>query len=172
MKSTARSPNIRISPRAHELLRQLAKEEQQSMQSVMEDAIERHRRERFLGAANADFAALKADQKSWKRGCFGILDPIEGHEQAGSRPALILSVDLFNEGPAELVVAVPLTRTQQKIRWHVIVRPPEAGLTAGSFIQCENLRSVSKRRLKRLQGRVSPATLEQVEDRVRILLGV
>ena len=37
------------------------------------------------------------------------LNPILGREQAGSRPALILSVDLFNGGPAELVVAVPLT---------------------------------------------------------------
>jgi mRNA interferase MazF len=92
------------------------------------------------------------------------LNPILGHKQAGSRPALILSVDLFNAGPAELVVAVPLTRTQRKIRWHVSVRPPEAGLAAESFIQCENVRSVSKLRLKRLRGRVSPKTLEQVED--------
>jgi len=67
MKSTARTPNIRISPRAHELLRQLAKEEQQSMQSVLDDAIEQYRRERFLRAANADFAALKADVRSWKQ---------------------------------------------------------------------------------------------------------
>jgi len=37
------------------------------MQSVLDDAIERYRRERFLRAANADFAALKTDEKSWKR---------------------------------------------------------------------------------------------------------
>jgi mRNA interferase MazF len=100
------------------------------------------------------------------------LDPILGREQAGFRPALILSVDLFNQGPAELVVVVPLTRTDRKIRWHVRVRPPEAGVEAESFVQCENLRSVSKQRLKRRRGRVSADTLEQVEDRVRILLGL
>ena len=100
------------------------------------------------------------------------LDPIKGHEQAGSRPALVLSVDLFNEGPAELVVVVPLTRTQRNIRWHVSLRPPEGGLAAESYIQCENVRSVSKLRLKRRRGRVSSATLEKVEDRVRILLGL
>jgi mRNA interferase MazF len=99
-------------------------------------------------------------------------NPIQGHEQAGSRPALILSVDPFNAGPAELVVVVPLTRTQRKIRWHVGVRPPEGGLTAQSFIQCENVRSVSKLRLKRRRGRVAPPTLDQVEDRIRILLGL
>jgi len=67
MKSIMRASNVRISPRAHELLRQLAEEGQQSMQSVLDDAIERYRRERFLRAANADFAALKGDVKAWKQ---------------------------------------------------------------------------------------------------------
>ena len=99
-------------------------------------------------------------------------DPTLGREQAGARPALIVSVDLFNEGPAELTVAIPLTRTPRKIRWHVPVSPPEGGLTSESYIQCENVRSISKARLKRRRGRVSEATLNQIEDRLRILLGL
>ena len=100
------------------------------------------------------------------------LNPVVGHEQAGFRPALILSVDLFNAGPAELVVVVPLTRTQRNVRWHVRIRPPEGGAVAESFVQCENVRAVSKHRLKRRRGKVSSETLEQVEDRIRILLGL
>ena len=100
------------------------------------------------------------------------LDPAIGHEQAGSRPALILSVDIFNEGPADLVVVVPVTRRERKVRWHVPIKPPEGGLVAESFIQCENVRAVSKSRVKRLRGRVSGSTMQQVEDRVRILLGL
>jgi mRNA interferase MazF len=100
------------------------------------------------------------------------LNPVVGHEQAGVRPALILSVDLFNAGPAELVVVVPLTRTQRNVRWHVRIRPPEGGAVAESFVQCENVRAVSKHRLKRRRGKVSSETLEQVEDRIRILLGL
>jgi mRNA interferase MazF len=99
-------------------------------------------------------------------------DPTTGHEQAGTRPALILSEDIFNEGPAEMVVVAPITRTQRKIRWHVSVAPPEGGLSSESFIQCENVRSVSRQRLKRRRGRVSPAVMRQVEDRLRILLGL
>ena len=99
-------------------------------------------------------------------------DPAIGHEQAGARLALIVSVDIFNEGPAGLVVAIPLTRTQRRIRWHVTVSAPEGGLVSESSIQCENVRSVSKRRLKRLRGRVSEETMLQVEDRLRILLGL
>jgi hypothetical protein len=66
MKSATRTPNVRLSPRAHALLRQIADEEQQSMQAVLDSAIERYRRERFLHAANADFAALKRNPKAWK----------------------------------------------------------------------------------------------------------
>jgi mRNA interferase MazF len=100
------------------------------------------------------------------------LDPTTGHEQAGTRPALILSEDIFNEGPADMVVVAPITRTQRKIRWHVPVAPPEGGLVSESFVQCENVRSVSKQRLKRRRGRVSPPVMQQVEDRLRILLGL
>ena len=44
------------------------------------------------------------------------LDPVIGHEQAGARPALVVSVDLFNEGPAELIVVAPITRTARKVK--------------------------------------------------------
>jgi mRNA interferase MazF len=67
---------------------------------------------------------------------------------------------------------IPITRTDRKVRWHVAVSPPEGGLVGDSFAQCENVRSVSKQRLKRLRGRVSEDIMEQVEDRLRILLGL
>jgi len=44
----------------------MAEEEQQSMQSVLDRAIERYRREKFLRAANADFEALRNDPRAWK----------------------------------------------------------------------------------------------------------
>jgi hypothetical protein len=66
MKSATRTPNVRISPHAHELLRQLAEEEDDSMQAVLDKAIERYRREKFLRDANADFAALKRNRRAWK----------------------------------------------------------------------------------------------------------
>jgi hypothetical protein len=66
MKIANRTPNVRISRRAHTLLRQLAEEEQRSMQAVLDRALERYRRERFLRAANADFERLRSDPKAWK----------------------------------------------------------------------------------------------------------
>lgn len=99
-------------------------------------------------------------------------DPTRGHEQAGTRPALVISVDLFNQGPAGLIIVLPITSRSKGIRSHVEVNPPEAGLTLRSFIKCEDVRSVSKDRLIRRFGAVSAATLDAVADRLRILMGL
>ena len=98
------------------------------------------------------------------------LDPTRGHEQAGIRPVLVLSTDVYNRGPADLVVAVPLTSKGKGVRWHLPVLPPEGGLTLPSFVLCDALRSLAKERCVRRLGTVTPATLKEVADRVRILL--
>ena len=98
------------------------------------------------------------------------LDPTRGHEQAGKRPALIISDDVFNGGPAGLVIVLPLTSQAKGIRTHVVVQPPEGGLRKPSYLKCEYVRSVSVERLGRRLGAVSPATMEAVAMRLRILM--
>lgn len=100
------------------------------------------------------------------------LNPVRGHEQAGTRPALVVSVDPFNQGPAGLVVVLPMTTTSRGIPFHVEVAPPEGGLREATFVKTEDVRSISKERLSQRWGRVSPRTLATVEDRLRILLGL
>ncbi|MBK9214178.1 MAG: type II toxin-antitoxin system PemK/MazF family toxin [Chloracidobacterium sp.] len=100
------------------------------------------------------------------------LDPTKGREQAGMRPALIISVDQFNHGSAELVIVIPITSKAKGIPLHVEVQPPEGGLTMMSFVKCEDVRSISTSRLVRRLGKVSNQTVELVEDRLRILLGL
>ena len=100
------------------------------------------------------------------------LDPTKGREQAGMRPALIISVDLFNDSAAELVVAVPITSKAKGVPLHVEVEPPEGGLTLKSFVKCEDVRSISTSRLVRRMGSVSAGTITSVEDKLRILLGL
>ncbi len=98
------------------------------------------------------------------------LNPTRGHEQAGKRPGLVVSVDLFNQGPAGLVVVIPLTTREKGIPFHVEIKPPEGGVTKRSFVKCEDLRSVSKERLVQRLGRATRNTLAAVEDRLGILL--
>lgn len=99
------------------------------------------------------------------------LNPIRGHEQAGARPVLIISTNTFNHGPAGLVFALPLTRTDRRIPIHVPVDPPEGGVSARSFILCDAVRSISKDRLgPKAWGTVSAASLRKVENNLRILM--
>ncbi|MDF5733447.1 MAG: type II toxin-antitoxin system PemK/MazF family toxin [Rhizonema sp. PD38] len=100
------------------------------------------------------------------------LNPTKGHEQAGKRPCLIVSVDLFDQGPSGLAIVLPITSKDKKIPFHVEVNPPEGGITQKSFIKCEDVRSVSLKRLSVLWGMVAPATITIVEDRLRILLNL
>lgn len=100
------------------------------------------------------------------------LDPVRGHEQAGRRPGLVVSVDPFNHGPAGLVVVLPLTSRMKNSHFHLPVEPPEGGLRSRSFVKTEDIRSVSMERLASRRGVVRPETLELVEDRLRILLGL
>ena len=98
------------------------------------------------------------------------LSPTQGREQRGTRPALVLSANTFNAGPAELAVVLPLTTKAKGIPFHVEIRPPEGGVSDTSYIECEDIRSISKERLRDRWGTVSSETLSQTEDRLRILL--
>ena len=109
-----------------------------------------------------------------KRGEVWLLDfdPIIGHEQAGIRPGIVLSMDRFNRGPSSLMFVCPLTSRSRNLSFHLPVEPPEGGLTMTSYIMTDNLRSVSQERIIRRMGIVSDETMEEVEDKVRILLGL
>ena len=100
------------------------------------------------------------------------LSPTRGREQDGMRPALVLSVDKFNRGPAGLVIVVPMTKTLRRIPTHVPVPAGEAGLTFDSYVKCEDLRSISKDRLVRHLGDVTYPRIESVQKFVRLLLGL
>jgi mRNA interferase MazF len=98
------------------------------------------------------------------------LTPTFGHEQAGRRPAVIISEDVFNSGPAELVIVLPVTSTLRPIPSQVQLSPPDGGLDRASAVLCEAIRSISRRRLVRRLGAISVARLGLVEDTLRILL--
>ena len=100
------------------------------------------------------------------------LNPTAWREQAGTRPALVVSVNIFNHGAAELVVVIPITSKPKGIPLHVEINPPEGGLSMTSYAKCEDVRSISTSRLMRRLGNVTPSTIDAVEDRLRVLLGL
>jgi len=100
------------------------------------------------------------------------LNPTVGHEQSGVRPAVILSVDRFNHGPAGLVVVLPVTTVAKGIRSHIRVLPSHTGFREESYIKCEEPRCVSKERLRTVLGSVDSKVMTEVGRVVSILLGI
>ena len=95
-----------------------------------------------------------------------------GHEQGGTRPCLIVSDNGMNHGLLGQVIVAPLTSVEKGFPSHVEVSPPEGGLRLPSFIKCEDVRSISHRRLIKRLGAVTMSTMERVEYRLRLLLGL
>lgn len=100
------------------------------------------------------------------------LNPTRGHEQAGVRPALVVSNDRFNQGPAHMMVIVPLTTTPRGVALHVPIVPPEGGVRRWSFVKCEDIRSITRERITHRWGAVSARTMNVVEHRLRTLLSL
>jgi mRNA interferase MazF len=96
------------------------------------------------------------------------LSPVEGHEQAGQRPCLVVSVDSLGQGPSELAIVVPITRTN-RTALEVEMSPPEGGLTDVSYAQPYQVRTVSRERLVTLRGRARSDTVREVIRRVHLL---
>ena len=98
------------------------------------------------------------------------LDPTRGHEQAGTRPVLVVSDDVFNRGAADLVVVLPITSTIRPIPSHVGLVPPEGGVRVDSAVLCEMVRSIAKERLVRRWGQLGSEKMAHISDVLRILL--
>lgn len=98
------------------------------------------------------------------------LDPVRGHEQGRSRPVLVMSADVVNRAPANLVTVVPITGRERKLRSYLRVDPPEGGLAKTSFVICDQIRTVSLLRLGKRYGQLAEATVALVELRIKDLL--
>ncbi len=96
--------------------------------------------------------------------------PGKGREIHKARPALVVSADEFNNCPAELVIILPITSTKTGIPSHIKIEPPEGGVKKTSFIKCDQIKTISKARLIKKWGIVSPRTVSKVESALRFLL--
>jgi predicted DNA-binding protein len=66
MSKTVESPNIRISRHSKATLRELANHEGKPMQTVLDEAIEQYRRDRFFRELDEGYARLQADPQAWQ----------------------------------------------------------------------------------------------------------
>lgn len=93
-----------------------------------------------------------------------------GREQAGRRPAVVVSADPLNQGPAGVVVVVPITTAHRGLPSHVEIEPGETGLDQISYAKCEDVKSISDQRLGGRLGAASPEPLFAIGRVLRYLL--
>ncbi|MDP2954881.1 MAG: type II toxin-antitoxin system PemK/MazF family toxin [Longimicrobiales bacterium] len=101
------------------------------------------------------------------------LDPTVGHEQRGVRPCIAVSDPAVNADPRfPLIAVVPLTGTPGEGSLYPELSPGESGLTKTSYALIDQLRSIDKRRIRRVFGRVTKDELAAVDQGLELFLGL
>lgn len=102
--------------------------------------------------------------------CWADLNPVRGHEQAGQRPVLVLSQDVFNERSGT-VIAVALTSQEPSALFPLTMELVARGLPKRSWVKIGQIRTLSTERIGKRLTRVSPEELAKVLEGLNEILG-
>jgi len=97
------------------------------------------------------------------------LDPTIGHEVQKTRPAVVVSSNIYNRYNW-VVVVMPLTSHNVAEYDQVLIKPPEGGIASASVTLPDQIRAVDRRRLVKRLGRVEPHTIAAIDRSLRIVL--
>jgi mRNA interferase MazF len=99
------------------------------------------------------------------------LDPTRGHEQAGMRPVLILSQDVFNERSGT-VIAMALTSQPQRAGFPLTLELTTSSLPKQSWVKISQIRTLSVGRIGKRLAKVSAEELAVVVEGLNEIIGV
>lgn len=91
------------------------------------------------------------------------LNPVVGHEQAGHRPVVVISADVFNERSGT-VIAMALTSQPQRAEFPLTLEVAPAKGAQPSWVKISQVRTLSVQRLGARIGRLSPEQLERLVE--------
>ena len=97
-----------------------------------------------------------------------------GSEPGHRRPALVVQADPFNQSTIQTVILVPLTRTVElaSAPGNVLCRPRDTGLPKASVVNVSQVTVADKRRLLEKAGTLPGRLMKQVDDGMRLVLGL
>lgn len=98
------------------------------------------------------------------------LDPVRGNEQAGSRPVLVLSEDVFNDRSGT-VIAVALTSAEPRAGFPLTLESHAHGLPKRSWIKIGQIRTLSTERVGKRLARASEEEVAAVLEGLIEILG-
>lgn len=97
------------------------------------------------------------------------LDPTIGHEIQKTRPAIVVTSDLYNRTNWVLLL-LPLTSHDTAEVDQILIRPPEGGVMISCVTLPDQLRAVDRQRLVKRLGRLTTPTLQKVNYTLKIVL--
>lgn len=101
------------------------------------------------------------------------LDPTVGHEQRGVRPCVVVSDPLvIADQRFPLIAIVPVTGTPGEGALYPLLQPGPSGLAKTSYALIDHLRSVDKRRIRRVFGVVSSSEVDALDEGLALFLGL
>ena len=99
---------------------------------------------------------------------YADLSPVVGSEQGGYRPVLIIQNDVGNKYAPTVIAAIITTRkTKANLPTHVWLNA-ECGLPKESMVECEQVRTLDKKRLKGFMGQVSAEVMQEIDKGLKI----
>lgn len=101
------------------------------------------------------------------------LDPTVGHEQRGMRPCIAVSDPSVNADQRfPLIAVIPITGTAGVGALYPSLSPGASGLAKISYALVDHVRSIDKRRIRRLFGQVSSNELAGIDRGLELFLGL
>ena len=98
------------------------------------------------------------------------LNPVRGNEQAGQRPVLILSEDVFNER-SNTVIAMALTSQPQRAGFPLTLKLETDGLPRQSWVKISQIRTLAVERIGKRLARVTPEELALIVEGLNEIIG-
>lgn len=101
------------------------------------------------------------------------LNPVMGSEQAGTRPAVVISEESFNQA-LPVITILPITSYKEGRRIYpseVLLSTDDTGLTKNSIVMAHQIRTISKKRLVSICGEIwAESKRSEVREAIKTFL--
>lgn len=104
---------------------------------------------------------------------FAELNPVQGSEQGGIRPVLVVQNDVGNShSPTTIVLPITSRLTKAKLPTHVELTKIESGLARDSVVLAEQIRTIDKQRLQQKVSALDDSAMNKINHAMEISMGI
>lgn len=104
---------------------------------------------------------------------FAELNPVQGSEQGGIRPVLVVQNDVGNShSPTTIVLPITSRLTKAKLPTHVELTKVESGLARDSVVLAEQIRTIDKQRLQQKVSSLDDSAMNKINHAMEISMGI